>query len=217
MTQVAGPMSTLRIGFVTFVSLLGLSCDDDDDNRRPFSSGVANASGSASASGSAGSSSGSTGTRTNPTVAALDADDKERLCRNYGAHLSTNVGFDLIAQAVCLPQAILLGGSPQGCRQRLDSCVADTPPPLQINAQVGSTSVCTQNLNQCNLTVAELEACINLRLDWVYDLVDTLSCAGAGSSDTRARADAMRGVAVCLGGGVGCDRVINVNPEPVLF
>jgi hypothetical protein len=202
-------MSTLRIGFVTLVSLLGLSCSDDDDDRAPFSSGLTGANGSATVTGSAG--------RTNPTVAALGNDDKERLCQSYGAHLSTNVGFDLVAQAVCLPQAILLGGSPQGCRQRLDECVRDVPPPLQINASVGNTSVCRQNLQQCDLTVAQLEACINLRLDWVYDLVDTLSCAGASSSDTRTRAEAMRGVAVCAGGSLGCDRVINVNPEPVLF
>jgi len=206
-------MSTLRIGIVTLVSLLGLSCSDDDDERRPFSSGLAGANGSPTVTGS----SGSANPRTNPTVAALGNDDKDRLCQSYGAHLSANVGFDLLAQAVCLPQAILLGGSPQGCRQRLDECVRDVPPPLQINASVGNTNVCRQNLEQCNLTVAQLEACINVRLDWVYDLVDTLSCAGASSADTQTRAEAVRGVALCVGGGAGCDRVINVNPAPVLF
>lgn len=207
-------MSTLRIGFLTLVSLSSLSCGDDDDDRpSPFSSGLAGANGSATVSGG----SGTTNPRNNPTVSALGDSDKDRLCQSYGAHLSANVGFDLVAQAVCLPQAILLGGSPQGCRQRLDACVRDVPPPLQINATVGNTSVCRQNLDQCNLTVAQLEACINVRLDWVYDLVDTLSCAGASSADTRSRADAVRGAAVCLGGSAGCDRVINVNPEPVLF
>jgi hypothetical protein len=64
--------------------------------------------------------------------------------------------------------------------------------------------------------VAQLEACINVRLDWVYNLVDTLSCSGAGSADTRTRAEAMRGVALCVGGGSGCDRFIDVNAPPLL-
>jgi hypothetical protein len=205
-------MSTLRIGLIGFVSLLGLSCSDDDDGPRPFSSGLGANAGDAGANGGA-----SGNASAGAPVSSLDADDKAQLCRSYGAHLSTSVGFDLVAQAVCLPQAILLGGSPQGCRQRLDACVDDVPPPLQINASVGNVNVCTQTLAECNLSVAQLEACINLRLDWVYELVDTLSCAGAGSADSRSRADAMRGAAVCVGAAAGCDRFIDVNPEPVLL
>jgi hypothetical protein len=123
------------------------------------------------------------------------------------------VGFDLIAQAVCLPQAILLGGSPAGCQMRLEACVADVPPPVQLDVSLNDVQVCTDTLAQCSLNVAQLEGCIDLRLDWVYSLVSDLSCAGADNTATRRRAEQMRGVAVCAAGRASCDRFIDVGPE----
>jgi hypothetical protein len=117
-----------------------------------------------------------------------------------------------------------LGGSPEGCQERLEACVADVPPPLELDVLVegrGSAreqnlddvQICTDRLSECNLSVAQLEGCINVRLDWVYSLVSSLSCAGASNSDTRSRAEQMRGVTVCAAGRAGCDRFINVGPE----
>jgi hypothetical protein len=123
-----------------------------------------------------------------------------------------------LAEAVCLPQAVLLGGSPAGCRQRLAECTANVPPPVQIDVQVNDTRVCEQNLAQCNLTTTQLEGCINLRLDWVYTLLDALSCGSAGDPSTQSLAEQMmRGASVCASGFAGCDRFINVNSQPVLF
>ncbi len=187
-------MSQPRSGLLALLCLSGLACSDDDDKGPPpYTSGVASSS--------------------NAPVSALSDGDKAKLCRSYGAHVSSSVGLDLIAQAVCLPQAILLGGSPQGCRERLDACVADVPPPVQLEVAVDDVQVCTDTLAQCSLSVAQLEGCINLRFDWVYELVNTLSCAGATDSDTRSRAEQMRGVAVCAAGRASCDRFISVGPE----
>lgn len=190
-------MRTLRISSLVLLSLLGLSCSDDDDGKPPaFDSGV----------------------QSSATVADLDSEQKARLCESYGAHVSGRVGYDLLAQAVCLPQAILLGGSPSGCRQRLAQCVADVPPPVQIDLQVSDQRVCEQSLAECKLSGAQLEGCINLRLDFVYALLDTLSCAGADNDDTRSLAtEMMRGASVCASGFAGCDRFINVDPEPVVL
>lgn len=189
-------MRTLGIGLVSLLALASSSCsEDDDDAPPPFVSGVV---------------------ATYAPVSTLSSDEQGRLCRSYGAHLSSSVGLDLVAQAVCLPQAILLGGSREGCQRRLSACTSEVPLPVRIDAQLSNTRVCTANLAQCDLTVRELEGCINLRLDWVYELVSDLSCAGAGDPDTRARADAMRGIAVCAGAKAGCQRFIDVD-EPQLF
>jgi hypothetical protein len=190
----------LRLASLGLLSALAFACSDDDDGKPPpFVSGVDAGAG-------------------DPAVSGLNTDQKTRLCQSYGAHVSGSVGFDLLAEAVCLPQAILLGGSPSGCRQRLAECTANVPPPVQINVQVNDTRVCEQNLAQCNLTTAQLEGCINLRLDWVYSLLDTLSCGRADNDDTRTLAEQMmRGASVCANGFAGCDRFINVNSEPVLF
>lgn len=170
-----------------------LACSDDDDHRpSPYSSGVASS---------------------NAPVSDLNDRDKEQICRSYGAHVSSSVGLDLIAQAVCLPQAILLGGTPEGCQERLDACVADAPPPVQVNLSVDDVQVCTDRLTQCNLNVAQLEGCIDVRLDWVYSLVRSLSCAGASNRDTQRRAQEMQGVSVCGAARAGCDRFISVGPE----
>ena len=199
MTQVAGPMRTLRLSSLALLSLLALGCSDDDEgNPPPFRSGVDGG--------------------TSAPVSGLSTQQKTQLCQSYGAHVSGRVGYDLLAEAVCLPQAILLGGSPEGCRQRLAACTADVPPPIQIDVQVSDTHVCEQSLAQCQLSSAQLEGCINLRLDFVYALLDTLSCRGASNPDTQSRAEQMmRGVGVCAAGAAGCDRFINVDPEPVLF
>ena len=174
--------------------LTALACSDDDDQGPPpYSSGVTSSS--------------------NAPVSGLGDGDKAKLCRSYGAHVSSSVGLDLIAQAVCLPQAILLGGSPEGCRARLDACVADVPPPVQLDVAVDDVQVCTDTLAQCSLSVAQLEGCINLRFDWIYELVNGLSCAGAGDSSTRNRAEQMRGVAVCAAGRASCDGFLSVGPE----
>lgn len=186
-------MRKLQLGLFAVSSLSVLACSDDDDKRPPpYTSGV---------------------TSSNAPVADLSDRDKEQLCQSYGAHVSSSVGFDLIAQAVCLPQAILLGGSPEGCQKRLDDCVADVPTPVELDVSVDDVHVCTDTLAQCNLSVAQLEGCINVRLDWVYDLVSTLSCAGAENRDTQSRAEQMQGIAVCAAGHAGCDRFISVEPE----
>ena len=193
-------MNSIRLASLGLLAFLALGCSDDDDGKPPpFPSGVSADGGSVS-------------------VSDLNTEQKTRLCQSYGAHVSGRVGYDLLAEAVCLPQAILLGGSPSGCRQRLAECTANVPPPIQIDVQVNDTRVCEQNLSQCNLTTAQLEGCINLRLDWVYALLDTLSCGSVGDSDTRSLAEQMmRGASVCANGFAGCDRFIDVKGEPVLF
>jgi copper chaperone CopZ len=185
-------MSHHRLGLLALLSLGALACSHDDDHHLPpYVSGVASS---------------------DAPVSGLSDHDKAQLCQSYGAHVSSSVGLDLIAQAVCLPEAILLGGSPEGCQKRLDACVADVPPPIQVDVSLDDVHVCTDTLAQCNLNVAQLEGCVNLRFDWVYALVSSLSCAHANDDDAQKRAQEMRGVAVCAAGHAGCDRFINVDP-----
>jgi copper chaperone CopZ len=186
-------MSNHRLGILALLSLVALACSDDDHHYPPsYVSGVASS---------------------NSPVSDLSDRDKTQLCQSYGAHISSSVGIDLIAQAVCLPQAILLGGSPEGCQKRLDACVADVPPPIQVDVSLDDVHVCTDTLAQCSLSVAQLEGCINVRFDWVYALVNSLSCAGANNDDARRRAEQMQGIAVCGAGRADCDRFISVGPE----
>lgn len=190
-------MKILCLSSLALLSLSALSCSDDNDGTPPpFVSGVTS----------------------DAVVSDLSTEQKTGLCQSYGAHVSGRVGYDLLAEAACLPQAILLGGSPEGCRQRLAECTADVPPPVQIDLQVSDTRTCEQSLAQCQLNAAQLEGCINLRLDWVYALLDTLSCGNVGDADTQTLAEQMmRGASVCAAGSAGCDRFINVDSEPVLF
>src|SRR5690348_8693688 len=108
-------MRTPCVLLVVCLSSVSIGCGDDEDgDARPrYRSGV-------------------TPMTSTTTVSTLDEADKEQLCASLDAHVQANVSFDAIARISCLPAAIVLGGSPQGCQAQLDQCIDAFPPPIAI-------------------------------------------------------------------------------------
>lgn len=179
----------------TLAALTGLllltACGDDEDDSRPrYRSGVQ--------------------VETATPVADLGDEDLERICASFDAHVQANVDFDIVAYAACLPGAILSSANEAECEAELDRCVASGPDPLVINARLTNEAVCFSSLRACNASVADLETCINLNFDIVYDLFDSLSCGGV--SDEEARADAQRAmdVNVCADVSAACNEFATI-------
>src|SRR4051812_24273809 len=107
-------MKTLTLLTCCVVALPLFACGDDDETRAPYASGVQAAG----------------------PVSNLDDDDLAKLCRSYDAHVDVNLGFDAVATVLCLPSALLLGGSREGCQQRMAECTADLPPPVKASVRV---------------------------------------------------------------------------------
>ena len=163
---------------MTLVALLCLSCGDDDGERPRYRADVES--------------------DLSSPVSALPERELERICRSFDAYVDTHVSFDEIAYIACLPAAIVLGGSEQGCEQRLDECMALFPEPVAIRARLRETEVCYASLAGCRASVDELEGCINLNLDLALDIVSSWSCSGVRDERLRTRAErAMDTATVC--------------------
>jgi hypothetical protein len=140
------------------------------------------------------------------TVSTLGDGDKRRLCTSLDAHVQANVGFDALAYAACLPAAIVLGGDEKGCEAQLAECMDRFPEPIAIDAHLQDESVCFRDLGQCRATVAALEACVNVNLDVIFDILDNWSCAGAGDEAGRkAATNAMDTADVCADLNAACN------------
>ena len=120
-----------------------------------------------------------------------------QICRSLDAHLNVTISFDEVARLACLPSAILLGGSREGCQAQLDACMQNTPPPLRIQAQARSEQVCYDSLAQCNASVADIESCVNVSLDAAIDFLERVSCAGFANEDVRRTAESMQTARGC--------------------
>lgn len=168
-----------------------LACGDDDEKRAPYSSGVQAAG----------------------PVSSLDDDDLAKLCRSYDAHVDVNLGFDVVATAACLPSAILLGLTYEGCQQRMAECKRDLPPPVTASVRVTDERACVEDLRKCDQSVASLEGCINVNLGSVYRLIDSLTC-GDVNTDRAAMANL---VSACANTSPGCQRFVEPTPERPLF
>lgn len=162
------------------------ACDDDDDERPRYRADVS--------------------VDVSSPVSALDDPDLERICRSFDVYVDTHVSFDEIAYIACLPAAIVLGGSEQGCEQQLDDCMARFPEPVAVQARLRDTEVCYSSLAGCRASVEELEGCINVNLDLALDIVDNWSCGGAEDEDLRAAAArAMDTASVCADLDAACN------------
>jgi hypothetical protein len=179
------------------LGLCGLlfACGDDDDDRPRrtiYSSGV---------SGSI-------------EITTLGDADLERICQSYDVFVEANVGFDAIAYAACLPGAIVAGGDEAGCNRLLDECMEGFPEPIMVRAQLRDQEVCFESLLECQASVAELEGCINLSLDFVLDVLDGWSCSGVDDDDMRkAAAKAQDTAQVCADIDAACNRFVTLGPE----
>ena len=180
------------ISVVLLLAILA-GCGDDDEGDRPrYRSDVS--------------------VSTDTDVSDLDDNDRQQVCASLDAHVSANVNFDVVAHAVCLPQAILFGGDQDDCERQLDECVADFPDPVAIAARFEDETVCVNNLRACDqISVADLDACVNVNLDFVYDIIDRLSCGGLSDAERNDAQVAMDTLSVCANVDAACSDFVNVT------
>jgi hypothetical protein len=143
-------------------------------------------------------------------VSSLSTQDKQQICQSYEAHVDANIGFDEVVYALCLPIALVGSTDEAGCKNILKTCT-DRPSSASINVNLGNSGACVSNLDACNVTVDQLQACVNVNLDFIYDLLNRLSCDRQGDQDVRnAAADAMGNTSVCANANAGCNNFVQI-------
>jgi len=182
-------MRTPMTSLLFLVVVVG--CGDDEDGNRPrYRSNVS--------------------VSTDTPVSDLNERDLGEICASLDAHVSANVDLDLVAYVACLPGAILTADE-DACNRELDRCMDDFPDPIAINARLEDETVCFSSLRSCDASVADLDGCINLNLDIVYDLLDRLSCGGVSDEEARAQAERASAINVCADISAACNDFANLR------
>ena len=164
---------------IVFVLLATVGCAESEDTQRvPYSAEL-------------------DGNASDQSVSTLDDASLKQVCASYAGYVDTQVSFDAIAEAACLIPAIILGGTPQGCQQRLTDCMALFPTPISVQAQVQSDALCVDSLRACNGTVADVEACVNVNLDSLLGVLRNLSCSGLNANSQAQANQVMDTLGVC--------------------
>jgi hypothetical protein len=180
---------SLVLAAATALSCFG--CDDDDDEGVPIYVSGVDADGR--------------------PVADLSADEKRQICGSFDGYVNATVGFDQIIYAACLPAAVVLGGSREGCERVLDDCMKNKPSPIAVRARVQNEVACFSYLDRCDLSVAELEGCVNLNFAWILRILENFSCAGASDDGARSRAEELMQTAmVCADANAACQEFASV-------
>jgi len=180
--------------FISGVLLLTFlaGCGDDEEGDRPRYRSNVNVS-------------------TDTDVSDLDDGDRQRVCASLDAHVSADVDFEVVARAACLPAAILFAGDQDDCERELEQCVADFPDPIAIAARFENETVCVSNLRACDsISVADLDACVNVNLDVLYDIFDRLSCGGLSDAERNDAQVAMDTLNVCADASAACSDFVSV-------
>jgi hypothetical protein len=149
------------------------------------------------------------------SVATLDDSQRQQLCASRSAFLQTNVNADVVVDALCLASAIIVGGTPEECNATYTRCRDNRGTGLGVGLDISltgndgspsnlSTVACAQDLADCQASVRDLEACVNVNTDIVYTILDTLSCRSAGNPDTTQEAQRLKGAGVCTKVGTSC-------------
>lgn len=149
---------------------------------------------------------------TDTNVGDLDADDRERVCASLNGFVDTQVDFGIVSYALCLPGAILFSGDQDDCEAELARCMDAAPEPITVAARFDNESVCLTGLATCDdVTVADLEGCVNLNLDFAYDILDRLSCGGLSDAERNDAQELMETVSVCADVNAACDDFADVT------
>lgn len=183
------------ISVALFLSVL-VGCGDDEEGDRPrYRSDVQ--------------------VSTDTDVSDLDENDRAQVCASLDGFVSTSVDFGVVAYAACLPAAILFSGDQDDCELQLNDCVEAFPEPIQISARFNDETACLSGLDACDgITVAQLEGCVNVNLDIVYDIFDRLSCGGLSDAEREDAQAAMDTLSVCSDVSAACGDFVRVTgPE----
>jgi len=176
------PLTTLAA-----LSLL-FACGDDDDGRPRYSVQIDGIGGVT-------------------PVTTLAVGDQRALCESYDVYVETYVDLGALAHLTCLPPALLFGGSRAGCERSLSQCVAAFPSPIAVRASAQAVDVCIAELATCQASVADLEGCINLNLDLLFEILEDWSCALYGDDGVERQAREMMDlVQVCADLDAACNR-----------
>jgi hypothetical protein len=81
------------------------------------------------------------------------------------------------------------------------------PEPIEVRANAQTAELCVAQLASCQASVADLEGCINLNLDLVFEILDDWSCALYGDPQVEQQAQRMMNVVeVCADLDAACNR-----------
>lgn len=181
------------VGFVFSVALATLAAACGDDEGRPrFVSGLDD----------------------DAPVDSLRTDQRDTLCDSYEAYVDTYVDLDAVAYLACAPGAVTSSDTVEECQRRVDRCMALFPEPISVRSPARPGRRCADNLARCEATVGELEQCVNVNLDFVFELLDGLSCSAIDRPGTREIA--RRGeslVSVCTDLGEACGGFGVLGPD----
>lgn len=145
-------------------------------------------------------------------VSDLDDDDRRQVCASLNGFVDTQVDFGIVSYALCLPAAILLSGDQDNCEAELARCMDSFVDPIAVSARFDNESVCLAGLATCDdITVADLEGCVNLNLDFAYEILDRLSCGGLSDAERDDARVVMDTVSVCADVNAACDDFANVT------
>ena len=135
----------------------------------------------------------------------LSDDQKEQFCRSLDDHVNVTIGFEEIARIVCLPAALLLGGSKADCQKRLDDCAANAPSPITVDVRSTHEKECFDSLKSCEADVRTLEGCVDVNVAAVRDVLESISCARFGDTTAADRVKRVMGTAsTCASASSNC-------------
>ena len=147
----------------------------------------------------------SSGLPASKPAATLSDDQKEQFCRSLDDHVNVTVGFEEIARIICLPAALLGGGSKAGCQKLLDDCAANAPDPITVDVRSNHEKECFDSLQSCEADVRTLEGCVNVNVAAVRDVLESISCARYGDSTAADQVRKVMGTAsTCASSSSNC-------------
>jgi hypothetical protein len=149
---------------------------------------------------------------TDTGVSDLNEDDRAQVCASLNGFVNAQVDFGLVARAACLPGSILLSGDQDDCEARLGDCIDSFPDPISVTARFDDEQACVTGLSVCDdITVAQLEGCVNVNLDFVYSIIDSLSCGGLSDAERSDAQMAMDALSVCSNVDAACSDYVRVT------
>lgn len=118
------------------------------------------------------------GVDSSSTAAELSATEIDTACGRFEAHLTNRFGAEQLESLSCTLMGYFAArnsqddpSAQQACVETRDRCLQN-PEPIDIGCPM-------QDAEGCSVTIAEIEHCTNLQIDFIGDVVRSLSCDDA--------------------------------------